>query len=159
MLALGLMREGRGLNHVGYAFLSFYKILDAAFPADKQRITWISAAIAGLTGFGVKEALDGIRAQGITTPDGIGRHLYQSGRCAMAHGARKPIVDPDKKFNFALDFGAERIQFDLFRDIGVCDNQHSSRLAAWLMEIDGNDRVDRLPAGRVVFTHADPALA
>lgn len=95
-LALGLMREGRGLNHAGYAFLSFYKILETAFPKDAKRIAWISASIASLAGFGIKEALDGIRAQGITTPDDIGTHLFQSGRCAMAHGARKPIVDPDK---------------------------------------------------------------
>lgn len=95
-LALGLMREGRGLNHAGYAFLSFYKILETAFPKDAKHIAWISASIASLTGFGIKEALDGIRAQGITTPDDIGTHLFQSGRCAMAHGARKPIVDPDK---------------------------------------------------------------
>ena len=96
MLALGLMREGRSLNHVGYAFLSFYKILETAFPRDEKRIAWISASIADLTDFGVKEALDGIRAQRITTPDDIGTHLFKSGRCAMAHGARKPIVDPDK---------------------------------------------------------------
>jgi len=96
MLALGLMREGRGLNHVGYAFLSFYKILETAFPRDEKRIAWIAASIADLTDFGVKEALDGIRKQGITTPDDIGTHLFKSGRCAMAHGARKPIVDPDK---------------------------------------------------------------
>lgn len=95
-LALALMREGRGLNHPGYAFLSFYKILETAFPKDAKRIAWISASIAGLTGFGINEALDGIRAQGITTPDDIGTHLFQSGRCAMAHGSRKPIVDPDK---------------------------------------------------------------
>ncbi len=95
MLALGLMREGRGLNHVGYAFLSFYKILETAFPRDDNRIAWIAASIAGLGGFGVKEALDGIMAQGITAPEDIGTHLFKSGRCAMAHGARKPIVDPD----------------------------------------------------------------
>ena len=34
-LALGLMREGRGLNHVGYAFLSFYRVLEVAFPTDE----------------------------------------------------------------------------------------------------------------------------
>jgi hypothetical protein len=96
MLALGLMREGRSLNHVGYTFLSFYKILETAFPNDSKRIAWISASIAGLTGFGVKEAIDGIRAQGITTPGDIGTHLFKSGRCAMAHAARKPIIDPDK---------------------------------------------------------------
>jgi hypothetical protein len=95
-LALALMREGRGLNHPGYAFLSFYKILETAFPKDARRIAWISASIASLTGFGIREAIDGIRAQGITSPEDIGTHLFQSGRCAMAHGARKPIVDPDK---------------------------------------------------------------
>jgi hypothetical protein len=42
-LALGLVREGRGLNHVGYAFLSFYKILETAFP--KERGTRRSRAI------------------------------------------------------------------------------------------------------------------
>jgi hypothetical protein len=95
MLALGLMREGRGLNHAGYAFLSFYRILETAFPQDPKRIAWISGAISGLTDFGVQEALNGIQAKGITTPGDIGKHLYRSGRCAMAHGARKPIIDPD----------------------------------------------------------------
>jgi hypothetical protein len=89
------MREGRGLNHVGYAFLSFYKILEAAFPSDKKRIAWIAVSIACLNGFGVKDALDGIRAQGITAPGDIGTHLFKSGRCAMAHAAQKPIIDPD----------------------------------------------------------------
>jgi hypothetical protein len=235
LLALALMREGRGINHAGYAFLSFYRVLEVAFPAGKARIVdWMSAAVGRLTGFGIKEALDGIRAQGITTTEQIASHLYQSGRCAVAHASRKPIIDPDKpgdvrrlgselpimralavmaieevfgvetrstnyrkhlyeldafkkilgpdivahvqngtvlagqpiveipdisvrirrrahyapleglrckrvgqngklvhlhfespqgdvSFGFALDFGAERIQFDLFRDIGVCD--------------------------------------
>jgi hypothetical protein len=93
LLALGLMREGRGLNHVGYSFLSFYRVLEIAFSSDKQRIAWISAALPNLTGYGVKEAIDRINAQGIAD---IGLHLYQSGRCAIAHANRKPIVDPDK---------------------------------------------------------------
>jgi hypothetical protein len=95
MLALALMREGRGLNHVGYAFLSFYKVLETAFPRDDKRIAWIAGAIADLDGFGVKDAIDGIKAQGFSTAEDIGTHLFKSGRCAMAHGARKPIVDPD----------------------------------------------------------------
>jgi len=92
LLALGLMREGRSLNHVGYAFLSFYRVLEVAFSTDSQRIAWLSAALANLTGYGVKEALDAIKAQGVAD---IGRHLFQSSRCAMAHANRKPIVDPD----------------------------------------------------------------
>jgi hypothetical protein len=31
MLALALMREGRGLNRAGYAFLSFYRVLEVSF--------------------------------------------------------------------------------------------------------------------------------
>jgi hypothetical protein len=93
MLALGLMREGRGLNHVGYSFLSFYRVLEVAFSTDKQRIAWISAALVNLTGHGVTEAIEGITAQGITD---IGLHLFQSGRCAVAHANRMPIIDPDK---------------------------------------------------------------
>jgi hypothetical protein len=95
MLALALMREGRGLNHVGYAFLSFYKILETAFPRDDKRIAWIARSIASLDGFGVKDAIDRINTQGINSPEDIGTHLFKSGRCAMAHGARKPIIDPD----------------------------------------------------------------
>jgi len=47
MLALALMREGRSINHVGYAFLSFYRVLETAFPEDRKRIAWITGAIAG----------------------------------------------------------------------------------------------------------------
>ena len=46
LLALGLMREGRGLNRVGYASLSFYRVLEVAFSTDQQRIAWISGAQA-----------------------------------------------------------------------------------------------------------------
>jgi hypothetical protein len=73
-------------------FLSFYKVLETAFPDSRKRKNWISGSIADLTGFGIKEALDSIRAQGITAPEDIGTHLFESGRCAMAHGARKPVV-------------------------------------------------------------------
>ena len=80
MLALGLMREGRSLNHVGYAFLSFYRVLEVAFSTNKQRIAWSSAALTNLHAHGVKEARDGIRVQGVAD---IGQHLFQSGRCAI----------------------------------------------------------------------------
>jgi hypothetical protein len=93
MLALALMREGRGLNHAGYAFLTFYRVLEVAFPQKAKRVSWISASLSNLTGFGVKEALAGITVQGVTD---VGQHLYQSGRCAMAHASQQPIIDPDK---------------------------------------------------------------
>lgn len=45
MRALGLMREGRSLNHVGYAFLSYFKVLETAFPDGRKRDAWVTAAI------------------------------------------------------------------------------------------------------------------
>jgi hypothetical protein len=46
------------------------------------------------------------------------KSLVQNGKMVHLH-----FESPqgDVNFKFALDFGAERIQFDLFRDIGVCD--------------------------------------
>jgi hypothetical protein len=93
MLALALMREGRGLNRAGYAFLSFYRVLEVKFPTKRQCVAWISASLPNLTGYGVQEALARISGQGISD---VGLHLYKSGRCAMAHANRHPIVDPDK---------------------------------------------------------------
>jgi hypothetical protein len=102
MLALGLMREGRSLNNVGYAFLSFYKVLEVALSGNKNRIlSWIAESVASIDPFSVNEALgtiralDSIRAQGIATSAEIAKHLYESSRCAIAHGAHEPIVDPD----------------------------------------------------------------
>jgi hypothetical protein len=94
MLALALMREGRGLNHPGYSFLSLYRILELALGRGWQRqVAWINEQLAkGLQRHGVKDALEEIRKQGVTD---IGAHLYASGRCAMAHASGDPVIDPD----------------------------------------------------------------
>ena len=93
LLALALMREGRGLNHAAYAFLSFFRVLEVAFPKAKKRKAWVEANVAHVKGHGIKDALDGLAKKGITD---IGTHLFESGRCAVAHANRQPIVDPDK---------------------------------------------------------------
>jgi hypothetical protein len=91
LLALALIREGRGLNHPGYAFLSSYRVLEVAIPEPKKQIAWIDENVHRLT-HTAKDALDKLRGAGIVD---IGSHLYGSGRCAMAHATREPIVDPD----------------------------------------------------------------
>jgi hypothetical protein len=58
-----------------------------------RRKAWVEANVANIKGHGVKEALDGLAKKGITD---IGTHLFDSGRCAIAHANRQPIVDPDK---------------------------------------------------------------
>jgi hypothetical protein len=94
MLALALMREGRGLNHPGYSFLSLYRVVELALGRGWQRqVAWINEQIAqGLPRHRVNEALDEIRKNGVTD---IGAHLYASGRCAMAHASGDPVIDPD----------------------------------------------------------------
>lgn len=92
LLALALMREGRGLNHPAYSFLSFFRVLEVAF-SGKQRKAWIEAAIDTVNGHGAQEVVQALRAKGIQD---IGNHLYESGRCAIAHANTQPIVDPDR---------------------------------------------------------------
>jgi hypothetical protein len=159
-LALALMREGCSINHPGYAFLSFYRVLEVAFPAGKQGIIdWISGAIGRLTGFGIKEALDGIRSQGITTAEGTGSHLYQSGRCAIAHANRKPIIDPDKPD----DVRRLRSELPIMRSLAVMAIEEElgvetrgTNFHKHLYELDGfkkiigSDIVDRLLKGVAV---------
>lgn len=96
LLALALMREGRGLNHAAYAFLSFFRVLEVAFPKGNKRKAWIEANVANVEGHRVKEALGGLTLKGITD---IGKHLFESGRNAVAHANRQPIIDPDKPEN------------------------------------------------------------
>jgi hypothetical protein len=94
MLALALMREGRGLNHPGYSFLSLYRVVELALGRGWERqVAWINEKLAkGLPRHRVNEALDEIRKHGVTD---IGAHLYGSGRCAMAHASGDPVIDPD----------------------------------------------------------------
>jgi hypothetical protein len=91
LLAMALLREGRGLNHPGYAFLSSYRVLEVAIPDAKKQMEWIDENVDKLTHH-AKAALAALRKTGIIK---IGKHLYGSGRCAMAHATRDPIVDPD----------------------------------------------------------------
>ena len=48
LLALALMREGRGLNHPAYAFLSFFRVLEVALPHGRRRQRWIETALPDL---------------------------------------------------------------------------------------------------------------
>jgi hypothetical protein len=93
LLAMALMREGRGLNHPGYSFLAFYRVVELAIGKDwKTQTGWINDQIAGGLTFPAREAVDKLRQQQVQD---IGVHLYASGRCAMAHAKNDPIIDPD----------------------------------------------------------------
>ena len=91
-IALALMREGLSLNHHGYAFLSYWRVLELAFPKASARVAWMTSTIPTLSRRGVTEATASIVEQGVTD---VGRHLFDSGRCAIAHATSEPIINPD----------------------------------------------------------------
>ena len=66
LLALALMREGRGLNRPAYAFLSFFRVLEVAVQSANARVAWIAANVATVKGFQVREALAELAKKGIT---------------------------------------------------------------------------------------------
>lgn len=91
--ALAFWREGKRLDevHDSYAFLSFYKVIESQFADGKKKAEWITANIESLTDRAAKRVAE-LRAAGVD----VGRHLFDSGRCAVAHASLDgEIVDPD----------------------------------------------------------------
>lgn len=90
--ALAFLREGRRLRYVHepYSFLSFYKVVESQF-SSKERVAWIQANLEQLDGEAGKRVAE-LRALGVD----VGKHLFDSGRCAVAHASLGgAIVDPD----------------------------------------------------------------
>lgn len=90
-LAIALMREARGLQHVAFSFLSFYRVLEVAV-GKAQVKAWVNDAVLRLAPGRAVEARDELLATGVAD---IADHIYVSGRCAIAHAGGDPIVDPD----------------------------------------------------------------
>ncbi len=95
--ALAFWREGQRLLgvHDSYAFLSFYKVIECQFggtDADKRRkVAWIGDNLERLGGRAAARVA-ALRASGVD----VNRHLFESGRCAVAHASLEGlIVDPD----------------------------------------------------------------
>lgn len=91
-LGLALMREGRGLNHPAYAFLSFFRVLEVAFPEGKDQKKWVADNIAQIADHSGQRALAKLAEAGI---EDVGTHLYKSGRMAIAHARADPVINPD----------------------------------------------------------------
>lgn len=92
-LALALMREGRGLKHPAYSFLSFFRALEVAIPNGAARGEWVTENIEKIDGHRAKGALQALRE---SINGDIGKHLRESGRHAIAHAQAHPIINPDE---------------------------------------------------------------
>jgi hypothetical protein len=91
-IALALMREALSLNNHGYSFLSCWRVLELAYPVTKDRVAWMQSTVPSLKGPGIQEALESIAESDVAA---VCKHLFESGRCAVAHASGTPIINPD----------------------------------------------------------------
>lgn len=94
-LALALFHEGTGLAyiHIAYSFLSFYKVINlVSGHTGNQQTAWINAHVGLIKHHRAQERLAELQGKG----ENVGKYLYQSCRCAIAHAGdpRNPVIDP-----------------------------------------------------------------
>jgi hypothetical protein len=92
-IALAFWREGERLSgvHDSYAFLSYFKVIESQFNKSQDRVAWFEANIDKVSGRAANRVAE-LRADAID----VNRHLYESGRNAVAHASLGgAIVDPD----------------------------------------------------------------
>jgi hypothetical protein len=90
-LALALYREALGVNSEPFRFLGFYKIINVLHGTGPRQAAWINDRVGSLEDYRAKERTAQLRSEGLD----IGRYLYESGRCAVAHAFDDPIVNPE----------------------------------------------------------------
>ena len=91
-LALALYREAQYLNSPPYKYLAYFKILNIQKESSKDQQAWINDNLSKLKNPKNLSLLEKLQA---TEPD-IGKYLYSSGRCAVAHAFDKDnLVNPD----------------------------------------------------------------
>ncbi|MBI3590512.1 MAG: hypothetical protein HY094_03925 [Candidatus Melainabacteria bacterium] len=96
-LALALYREAQYLNSIFYQFLSFYKIINVLYKRDKDQINWINQAVKKIergNTIRTSEGVDRIIELERGGKD-IGKYLYVSCRCAVAHANPKNNMNPE----------------------------------------------------------------
>jgi hypothetical protein len=95
-LAIALFREAISVASVPYEFLGYLKIINIRFDKSRSQIQWINESLPLLTDTRAKSRIAELQR---TEPD-IGKYLYESGRCAVAHAFETPTVDPDLPGDF-----------------------------------------------------------
>lgn len=90
-IALALYREAMSTESIPYKFLGYFKILNVLHGKGSQQILWINKTLSLLSDSRSRERISILEK----SQSDIGRYLYESGRCAVAHASVEPIVDPD----------------------------------------------------------------
>jgi len=90
-LALALYREGLSANMVTYRFLAFFKIINMLHRMGQDQQKWINDTLSKITDYEASTRV----AQISKTVSDIGKYLYVSGRCSVAHAFSTPVANPD----------------------------------------------------------------
>lgn len=151
-LALGLYREGLGLNNPAYACLSFFKILNIFKDKGPDQIAWIDDTIPKIK--------DNRRARNrISSLQNLnetpGKYLYGSNRCAVAHafGTTANPEDPAdmRRMRQDLPVAQALAEYAIEHHFGVKSSQtiweeHLYELKGF-HELFGEDMVATIKAG------------
>lgn len=95
--AMALFREARSVNSIPLSFLGYFKILnivwkDKFLNGKNAIVEGIRDTLANIADADAKNRIAQLKQEGVKD---IPKHLYESGRCAVAHAFADPIADPD----------------------------------------------------------------
>ena len=159
-LALAFYREGLTLNSVAYQCLSFFKILNITLRSGKSQIKWIDANFSAARKLDPYNTHNWEKNAGFDpTRETVGNYLYVSNRCAIAHAASDPLIDPDDpddRRRLANDLPMVKALAEHFieQEFGVKSQttvwrEHLYELAGF-SELFGPELVARIKAGEEV---------
>ena len=119
-IAVALYREAISVNNVPYEFLGYFKIINVCYRTPRNQINWINRTLPLLTDKKAKQRISELRR----LESDIGKYLYESGRCAVAHGSAKRVIDPDNPadiFRLSADMPIARVfaEYLIEKELGV----------------------------------------
>jgi hypothetical protein len=88
---LAFYREAMNLNSAPFQFLSFFKIINVLHAKGADQTACINRTLPLLSEHHACSRLQQLQ----TLHADVGKYLYESGRCAVAHAFNQPLVDPD----------------------------------------------------------------
>ena len=152
ILGLALYREAMEFENVAYKVFGFAKVFNVLYAEPDRQIEWINNHINKINKGA--DRLKELQDQGVN----VGKYLYGSCRCAVAHAFGDPIVNPDepddyKRLGRDLDLVRELSEIAIEKELGVKSamtvyREHLYELAGF-RELLGQELVDLLKSQKL----------
>jgi len=157
-LALALFREGLSLNHLGYSFLSYYKIINLKYSKMDKQIAFIKRSLPLIENtHHLKDVFKKLK----TEHKELEPYIYNACRCAVAHASiKEKTYNPESigdeiRFYEVGPIAHQLAKLIIEKEFKVKDK--SSILQDHLYELEGfhkmlgKDVSEKLKAGEVVL--------